>query len=1315
MVSSLSLGSTTFLRKVGLVTGWALIFLITIRTQAPPRLCIHQAKGTLCTRQLDKMTEVSGLEVTLATFVSAEVRPGSSLDPLLSYIHSLSDSQAFDQHIQNKLLKNRLSFPLPDKATRIVPIREGFLISLESGKLFRIQPPACEILEIEAGPITGLTEISARFYLVSTEREIVVWSILQRKVTKKVDCNTAISALMANSKKDIVAVGCENGSVQLYHIEDYDQFTLNLTCTLEHLTTLEAKKVLSMRTHNSTTWLACLYACKSVAIWDHETCALLYDFCFTGTNVLPAALPQGQAVVIPACLWSAKKWEVHTNKILLSSGTVIRINGSTVNGLYGLSRNYAPDDKKWAVFTSCRKKGCFTLDFNDTLLTFLQPNTVKTPHGSKKWPQIEIDLNIAYSDFCVSELGTYLGLVTESSVEVVGLTGVESHFLHSLQGTFRYRNSAGCVHWRFRKLFSSDGKRVLATHGKAKEKPHVNKDGSYVVVDYTNNKNKRISVIRTSDQQEQAIAVETQYLGHCFSKDNAVFALLESLALSLWDLSHFSKVLAVSGKFDASTKLLYTESRTLFVFNGLQLIVISDYGETQYRPWNNEKVVRLPGALEAFLAYSRVKIAHFVWTNQEMTSSSEANIGFNSLKVFNCGAMCAGTNATGTVVLNVPGFQQLLQFPASVQLLIHRDSAFFATFDCNSESVRIWDLVYGIPLWKIDVGLQEYMKNPSKTAKSAAFEPWLKQKITYHRPDYVRLYRNWGFDLSCFSAEGCKGVPEAANMSIFEEKLGNHIVLLKSLCDLVSLGKYDSALAGKVVIPFNINVLHIAVYRNQPLVLVQALNDGASVVKSVFGTSIALCMEQNTKKCLDILLNSLIEQSHRPNDLLAALYHMKDDISGLIRFGSSQLPGFLHILMRPKPEEMVINSSMTRIPCSLAAPSLWTAQFSEPSSVLSTSKQEAVTYLVCPVTIHAELGTRASLHFLHLLVSSGSTLDVLNNHFVRSVVDMKWNKLWFVVLFFTLCYWAFLLLMLLKLFHYGNTGRVDSALVALNSFFLAFELYEWKAAPCQYLREKWNYADLLRCGFVYAWVFADPAIWLAFLTVLLCLLRGLTTFQTFDRTRFFVRMIYVVCLKTVNFIFIFIYSTFAFGLLFAAADPASISTFPKSWSVSSQLDMGAFDLTDAGGLVWAVFLAACLVNVVWLLNLLVSILGQAYEEFRPESEGADVLAKAELVYQYETMMVWRRNAVVPEQCLQTWMRESTSEVAIPIEVKLAQMSTQIAALEGKLINLQEFRLFQETIESRFLEQRATLKQIQALCSSSKPYQVPNPHGEALDE
>ena len=1257
------------------------------------------------------MTEVSGLEAMSATLASAEVRPGCSLDPLFDYLRSLSDDQVFDQHIRSKLLKSRLSFPLPDKPTHIVPIRDGFLVGLESGKVVRILPPASEVLELGTEPVTGLAGVNVKFYLIATGSEVLIWSAQQRKIVRKVDCSKAVSALMANEKKDLVAVGCEDGSVQIYHIDDYDKYGLSRTCTLERTTVVETKKVLSLRTHNSTTWLACLYASKSLAIWDHETSALLYDFRFTGTNVLPSILPQGQTIVIPASMWSAKKWEVRTNQILLSSGTIIKITGNVVNSIYVLDRNYATEDRKWAVFTSSRKKGCFSLDSNDTLITFLQPNSAKTPENSKKWPQIELDLGITYSDFGVSELGSYLGLVTEGSVEVVGLVGVEGQFMHSLLGLFRYRNAAGYVHWRFRKLFSSDGKQELASHRKTKNKPHINKDGSYAVIDYTNNKNKHISLIRTSDQQEESIAVESECLRHCFSKDNAVFALLQSRVLSLWELSNFTKLLAAPGNFGAKTMLIYTETRSLFVFNGTQLIVINYYGEIQHRPWNNEKVVRLPGVLEHFLAYTRLKVAYCSWINQEMQFGNEANIGFDTLKVFNSGTMCAGTNSSGIMVLRVPDFQHLLQFSASTMLLINRNSAFVATYACEQDSLCVWDLPLGIPLWTIDMGLQEYMKSPPKTANSSAFQPWIKQKITYQRADCVRLYRTWGFDLSPFSEGGCTVVPDVSCASIYEEKLGTHCALLKSLSDFVSLGKYDSALARKLVIPYKINVLHIAVYKNQPSALTQAFADGAILVNSLFGTPVALCIERRTKKCLDIVLKSLIELSNSPEtDLISALYHMKDDILPLIRFGSALLPAFLRVLMRPKPEEMVTGTLIAAnipLPCTKAALTLWISNFTPSSSVLSSTKPESVTYILSPVAIHTELGTAASLHTLSLLIANVSTMEMLNNHFIRSVVDMKWNQLWYVVLLFTLSYWVFLILMILKLFRYGDNSSVDRAFLAFNSFFLLLSICEWAAAPRKFLHEKWHYADLLRCAFAYAWTYADQTTWLTFITVLLCLLRGLTTFQTFDRTRFFVRMIFIVCLKTINFIFILIYSTLAFGLLFAAADPTSVPTFPQSWSVSSQLDMGNFDLSEAGGLFWAVFLAASLVNVVWLLNLLVSILGNAYEEFRPESEGADILAKAELVYQYETMMVWKRGQVHQPQFIQTCMRESTISIEAPVEAKIAHISAQLAALEGKLVNMQEFRAFQESVESRFLEQRATLKQIQALCASSKAFQGPN--------
>ena len=206
-------------------------------------------------------------------------------------------------------------------------------------------------------------------------------------------------------------------------------------------------------------------------------------------------------------------------------------------------------------------------------------------------------------------------------------------------------------------------------------------------------------------------------------------------------------------------------------------------------------------------------------------------------------------------------------------------------------------------------------------------------------------------------------------------------------------------------------------------------------------------------------------------------------------------------------------------------------------------------------------------------------------------------------------------------------------------------------------------------------------------------------------------MIYTVCLKTLSFIFILIYSTLSFGLLFAIADPAAIPTFTQSWSISAQLDMGGFDMTEAGGLVWAVFLAACLVNVVWLLNLLISILGDAYAEFQPEAAGADVMAKAGFVYQFEGMMAWRRAVQREPVFIQTCTRESSQLRSVSTETRLAQLSAQINALEARLISKEGFENFQQTVESRLLELKtlfksspaaSVLSRLESLDSPGKP-------------
>lgn len=1242
---------------------------------------------------------------------SAEVLPLSSLEPLINHLRDLAQSTPFDLYIQNQLRKNRFSFPLPpdDQPTKIAPITDGFAVGLKSGRVLLIQPPAAMLIDPLQVPIAALDGLSTSSLILAVGTEVVSWSLLESQVEHREDCGRAVRVTLCNVKKDLIVAGCEDGAIVLFKVENYQPCSFALVAVLPLLSAPDLSPVIDMKTTDETTWLAAIFLSKCIALWDHETCSLLYSFSFQNTTVLPTIYPQGQRIILPLNVfcesslldkwhqtWN-KQWTVTSNFILLHSRLIIRLSGNVVSKIYRLVHHYEKDDEKWETYAAASKRGFFVFDSGNCLVALTPLGGKKTQEVMKKWPLIEVDLGLDYEDCCLSMLGSYIGLVGKTSVEVVTVVGMEAQFKHSLTGGTRYRNSGECVFWRFLQLVNEKGDCVLGKQDPALIFPTTSKYISYVLFRCRDKKNS-VVLARLSDGYCLTIKTETPAILHAFSKDNSTLLLVQKTAAQLWNLQTMELKCEIPGSFSDLSRPRFTSNGTLFIFNPAEVVIISPQATILRQPWNLEKVTRLPD--DSFLAFSKTKACHYLWSESVLTLQTESRPGFDQLRVFNSGQMCAGLGASGISILSLPTLTYLIQLPSTSMLLVDRASDLFATYEFDASSadfdmLSLWNLKVGVPIWRVDMGLRDYLRKPPEGPAASFFPGWTKFRVNYQKPTSLQLFNTWKFNISSLVVSNALSVPDIAKTTVFEEKLDRHCVVMKRFSDLALTGKYDSVLALKLLLPFHVNVLHILVYRNQSAVLAQALKDGAAVVQSYYGTPLSLCIERNARKCLDCLLQALIDlNGSSGTGLLTALYHIKDDFQPLLRFGSVVLPGFLRILMRPKPEEILASSTLSNgvsLPCSVVSDSLWIAKFSKSRLSLPSASHEAVEFLICPIPVHAELGSAASLSFLKVLVFDVSVMEVLNNDYIKTVVDMKWNKLWPVVLFVTVCYWTYLILMLLRIFRYTESDKLDAAFLAFNTLFLLQAICQFVTSFRQFRHNFGVYSDLVRSGFAYAWVLSSEKTWLTFITVLLCLIRGLTTFQTFAPTRFFVRMIYTVCLKTISFIFILIYSTLSFGLLFAIADPAAIPTFTQSWSVSAQLDMGGFDMDEAGGLVWAVFLAASLVNVVWLLNLLISILGDAYAEFQPEAAGADVMAKAGFVYQFEGMMAWRRVLQRAPVFVQTCTRESSQLRLVSTETRLAQLSAQINALEARLISKEGFEDFQQTVESRLLELKSLFK------------------------
>jgi hypothetical protein len=110
------------------------------------------------------------------------------------------------------------------------------------------------------------------------------------------------------------------------------------------------------------------------------------------------------------------------------------------------------------------------------------------------------------------------------------------------------------------------------------------------------------------------------------------------------------------------------------------------------------------------------------------------------------------------------------------------------------------------------------------------------------------------------------------------------------------------------------------------------------------------------------------------------------------------------------------------------------------------------------------------------------------------------------------------------------------------------------------------------------------------------------------------------------FLIIFFYATAAFGLLFTSSkDLSPEEMFGQLWLIPFDLNLGNFSANDHFGLDYLGFLLASIVNVIVMLSLLISILGDSFDRFMLEAVEIDHIEMAELIYDIELLLLWNKS------------------------------------------------------------------------------------------
>ena len=445
-----------------------------------------------------------------------------------------------------------------------------------------------------------------------------------------------------------------------------------------------------------------------------------------------------------------------------------------------------------------------------------------------------------------------------------------------------------------------------------------------------------------------------------------------------------------------------------------------------------------------------------------------------------------------------------------------------------------------------------------------------------------------------------------------------------------------------------VNLAHFYSYLGFDELLIEALRLGTEIRIDDDGNSpLHYALDRSTQSCVDNILMYMIELKNQDmQKFLNYAYALRADFEILLDNRSINLPEFLESIFYIVPNMTNFAMPVSQLPIlnySHQKTFCLDHFVFEGDNIPEGASEIPIEFKTLPFAINHVSGSAGSIDLLDS-ISNCPNQQILKTEFVRLFVRNKWNSLWYYILLLTFLMWSNLAMMVVLLIVGSYEDKplnsdytpLVIAFFVVNGLLSTYEMIQAFSTGITYFTDFWNLVDMARIALCATWAlllfeYTPNQIYpLTWSMAIINFFRCLSGFRAFDTTRFYTRLIFRAFNDAISFVLIFFYSTFAFGVIFfTSKEHAADSTDEifALWRSPYALNMGDFDsdAVTSGFLSYIYFMMASVINVIIMLNLLISILGDSFESFQNECMEIDVLEMASLVIELETLMFWKKN------------------------------------------------------------------------------------------
>lgn len=472
------------------------------------------------------------------------------------------------------------------------------------------------------------------------------------------------------------------------------------------------------------------------------------------------------------------------------------------------------------------------------------------------------------------------------------------------------------------------------------------------------------------------------------------------------------------------------------------------------------------------------------------------------------------------------------------------------------------------------------------------------------------------------SFEGNKRLYPPLIYNGFRQRFNKKLLPIKSDC--------------KIILPRKVNLAHLYCYLGLYNHLDVALKLGCQVRRDNFNNSpLHYAIIKDSQKSTDVLLEFMIHLSSNENNhskYFEYNYALREDFYKILKLSSSFIPSFLESIFVVSKDKSLPNSLRCLVPPVILFTNSTKISFNNFRNVCislkkSTKFETFVEFRTTPIELDLTHGSSSCFQLCKSLLLSKNQ-KIFTTKLIRTILDYKHRMFYALICISSLTLAINLILMLACITTYITSKPMNLAYLAINCFLLIFEAFQIVYFGKIYFACIKNISDLISIALSIVWVvFNLMSIDLGLLKwfmVITNFIKGLAIFKVFDATRLYISLLIRAIKETYSFLIIFCYSTIAFGAIYVSSNGQTDSPFVMLWKVPYDLNFGVFNSNSSMTIEYVYFVLATLINIVMMLNLLIAILGDAFDKFQIEAGELDYKQKLESIMEIECLFYFVR-------------------------------------------------------------------------------------------